>query len=546
MIVFALALTATSATAQTYTPLFTYPGTTNNTSGVTWPGLMSQGPDGELYTTNVSNGAHNFGSVYKFTTTGAYSSLYSFCPVTGCAYGSNPYGGVTLASDGNLYGTTFGGGAYASGTIFRITDTGTWTKLWDFTEGSTSKHLKDEGYPYYPPVQGQDGNFYGVDRGIYTTDYGIFYKITSKGALTAYPFSYTNGDDPNLPTQGTDFNFYGTTQYGGDPTCNCGVVYKVTTGGKITVLHTFKGYPSDGYRPTGALVQAKDGNFYGTTYQGGAYNYGCVFKITPAGVFTLLYSFNSFVGDGVYPEAGLTLGTDGNLYGTTFEGGKSGFYGAIFQLTTAGKEKILYNFCSITGCTDGIYPATPLVQHTDGKFFGSTDGNSLGGSVFYSLDMGLNPFARLVTWSGLVGSTVEILGQGFTGTTNVSFNGASASFTVVSDTYLTATVPSSAATGTVTVTTPGGMLNSNRKFLVTPKILSFSPTSGTVGTSVTITGSGLTGATKVTFGGKASTFTVNSSSQITATVPTGAKTGKIVVTTPGGSATSAASFTVTP
>lgn len=544
IIAFAMLVTATSATAQTYTPLFTYPGTTNNTSGITWPGLMSQGPDGELYSTDVSNGSHNFGSVYKFTITGLYTSLYSFCPLTGCADGSSPYGGVTLGSDGNLYGTTLGGGLYASGTIFKITDTGTPTKLWDFTEGLTSKHLKDEGVPYYPPIQGQDGNYYGVDSGVYTTDYGVFYKITSKGALTAFPFNYTDGADPNLPTQGTDLNFYGTTQLGGDPTCRCGVVYRATTGGKITVLHIFKGYPTDGYRPTGVLVQGYDGNFYGTTYYGGAHNYGCVFKITPAGVFTLLYSFDSFVGDGVYPEAGLTLGTDGNLYGTTLVGGKNG-YGTIFQITTAGKETILYNSCSVVGCNDGIYPATPLVQHTNGEFFGSTGGSSLGGSVFYSLNMGLNPFARLVMWSGLVGNTVEILGQGFTGTTNVSFNGGSASFTVVSDTYLTAKVPSSAATGFVTVTTPGGTLESNRIFLVKPKIVSFSPPSGPVGTPVTITGSGFTGATKVTFGGKASTFTVNNGGQISATVPTGAKTGKIVVTTPGGTATSTTSFTVT-
>ncbi|HEY6370747.1 MAG TPA: choice-of-anchor tandem repeat GloVer-containing protein, partial [Candidatus Sulfotelmatobacter sp.] len=450
MIAFAVVMTTTSATAQTYTRLFTYPGTTNNTSGITWPGLISQGPDGQLYSTDVSDGTHNNGSVYKLTTGGLYTPLLSFCSQTSCADGSNPYGGVTLGNDGDLYGTTYVGGLYDSGTIFKMTDTGTWTKLWDFTEGLTAKHLKDEGLPYYPPILGQDGNYYGVDHGVYSTDYGIFYKMTPKGALTAFPFTFTDGAFPNLPTQGTDFNFYGTARLGGDPTCKCGVVYKATTGGKIAVLHNFKGYPSDGSLPTGVLVQGNDGNFYGTTYQGGAHNYGCVFKITPAGVITIIYSFESFVGDGVYPEAGLILGTDGNLYGVTAEGGKFG-YGTIFEMTTAGKETILYNSCSVVGCTDGIYPATPLVQHSDGRFFGNTNGNSLGGSVFYSLDLGLAPFARLVLWSGTVGSTVEILGQGFTGTTKVSFHGASASFKVVSDTYLTATVPAGAATGTVTV-----------------------------------------------------------------------------------------------
>jgi len=149
-------------------------------------------------------------------------------------------------------------------------------------------------------------------------------------------------------------------------------------------------------------------------------------------------------------------------------------------------------------------------------------------------------------FEGKVGKTIEILGQGLTGTSNVSFHGAAATFTVVSDTYLTAVVPASATTGSVTVTTPGGTLTSNKIFRVTPVILSFSPTSGPVGTKVTITGTSFAGATKVTFGGvKATTFSVDSSTQITATVPTGAKTGKIQVTTPGGIATSATTFTVT-
>jgi len=150
-------------------------------------------------------------------------------------------------------------------------------------------------------------------------------------------------------------------------------------------------------------------------------------------------------------------------------------------------------------------------------------------------------------FEGKVGKTIEILGQGLTGTTKVSFHGVSATtFSVVSDTYLTVVVPAGATTGSVTVSTPGGKLTSNRVFRVTPAILSFSPASGPVGTPVTITGTSFTGAKKVTFGGvKATTFSVDSDTQITATVPTGAKTGKIQVTTPGGTATSATDFTVT-
>ena len=161
--------------------------------------------------------------------------------------------------------------------------------------------------------------------------------------------------------------------------------------------------------------------------------------------------------------------------------------------------------------------------------------------------MGLQPFARLVTWSAKVGKTVEILGQGFSGTTVVSFNGVHATFSVVSDTYLTATLPAGALTGTVTVTTPTNTLTSDRKFLVTPQITSIAPTSGIVGSSATVTGISLTQATKLTIGGKTATFTVNSDTKITATVPVGAKTGqKITITTPGGAASSAAAFMVVP
>jgi hypothetical protein len=177
--------------------------------------------------------------------------------------------------------------------------------------------------------------------------------------------------------------------------------------------------------------------------------------------------------------------------------------------------------------------------------YGETVTGGLGGyGTFYSFDVGLGPFVSLVTTSGKVGKTIGILGQGFTGATSVSFNGTSANFSVSSDTYLTAAVPSGATTGAVSVATPTGTLTSNKIFRVTPTILSFSPTSGTVGTPVMITGMSLMQATEVTFGGVAASFTVNSDTQITATVPTGAKTGKIQVTTPGGMATSSTNFTV--
>lgn len=188
------------------------------------------------------------------------------------------------------------------------------------------------------------------------------------------------------------------------------------------------------------------------------------------------------------------------------------------------------------------------MQHTSGMLYGLPNaGGVSNGGVFYSLDVGISRVVSLMPGSGTAGQTIGILGTGLTGTTSVMFGSGSASFTVVSDTYMTAVVPASGTTGAVTVTTPAGPLNGKQIFRVLPVISSFSPTSGPVGTQVTITGTGLTGTTKVTFGGvKASVFTVNSGTQVSAQVPTGAKTGKIGAKTAGGATSSKTTFTVTP
>jgi uncharacterized repeat protein (TIGR03803 family) len=541
---------AMAANAQTYTPLYTYPQTDSGDTGIIWSSVMSQGRDGNLYGTIETNGTYTYGTVYKMTTAGAYSAIYNFCAEGGgCATtGGYPEGGVVLGFDGNLWGTTLNGGKDAAGTVFKVTPEGVLTLVYSFLNG------EDDSAPYFSVLQGQDGNMYGVSEAQYNTQYGSFFKLTTKGVITPHPFDYTNGDAPNLPVLGTDGNFYGTTDFGGDPTCKCGVIYKATAAGKITVLHEFTGFdraPYDGERPLGILVEGNDGNFYGTTYEGGnngTNNGGVVFKITPEGAYSIIHSFVTVAPtyDGQLPESGLVLGTDGNLYGTTTKGGSAG-YGAIYQITTSGAEKVIYNFCTIS-CNDGFVPTTVMVQHTNGKFYGNSSGNSLGGSVFYSLDMGLGPFVRLETWTAEVGATSQILGQGFTGATTVSFNGAvAAKFDVVSDTYMTAVVPAGALSGSVTVTTPAGTLASNRNFLVKPQLKSFAPTSGVVGTTVTITGVSLTQTTNVTIGGKSASFTVISDTEVTAPIPAGARTADAIsITTPGGTATNTTKLVVEP
>jgi uncharacterized repeat protein (TIGR03803 family) len=414
-------------------------------------------------------------------------------------------------------------------------------------------------------VQGTDGNFYGTTSGggaaIAGIDGGTVYKLTASGKLTTlYSFcSQPDCTDGYLPqanlVQATDGNFYGTTVGGGIK--GGGTVFKITRTGKLTTLYSFcsifQGACTDGDEPTAGVVQATDGNFYGTTELGGVNNSGTVFKITPGGKLTTLYSFCSilsagYCADGEYPEAGLLQATDGNLYGTTYRGGTDNG-GTIFEITPQGALTTLYSLSPDT--TDGIvyggvYPLAGLLQATNGSFYGTTDEAGYGGGALFTLAAGLGPFVQTLPTSGKVATAVKILGNNLTSTTNVTFNGVPATFKVVASSEITTTVPIGATTGNVVVTTPSGTLNSNVSFRVTPTISGLSPTSGPIGTSVVITGQSLTGATTVTFGGvKATSFTVNSDSQVTATVPTGAKTGKVVVITPGGAVSSVETFTVT-
>jgi uncharacterized repeat protein (TIGR03803 family) len=525
--------------------------------GVGGPFVFAQGRDGKVYSTSGmggTNGTAGGGTVFDLTTTGSLQVLDNFS-----IEAEGPVSGLALGTDGNLYGSAWAYPGTPGGVLFNITPGGVFTVLYSFTcIGS------DGCVPGSPPIQGTDGNLYGTTTaggtgGTFGNN-GIVYKLTPSGVLTTlYQFPCYNtgagssGCGPSALIQATDGNFYGTDEFGGP--FGAGEVYKITPAGKFTSLYTFTG-GTDGANPAAALIQGSDGNFYGTTCKGGN-GVGGVYKITPGGNLTVLHSFAFNQTEGIFPYAGLVQATNGNLYGATSTGGTSTNCdfnggldcGTIFKVSTNGKFSVVYDFDSTTGAN----PYVTLVQHTNGTLYGATAHGgvqgltpcSTGCGVFYSLNLGLAPFTSLFPYSGKVGKSIGFLGQGFTGTSAVSFSGTSASFRVVSDTYLTATVPSGATTGSVTVTTPGATLTSNKTFRVTPQLLSFSPGSGSAGTPVTITGVSLTQTSKVTFGGvAATTFTVNSDTQVTATVPTGAKTGKIVITTPGGTATSATNFVV--
>lgn len=236
----------------------------------------------------------------------------------------------------------------------------------------------------------------------------------------------------------------------------------------FTTLVSFTG--SNGAHPMyGSLIQDAAGNLYGTTSQGGANDAGTVFQITASGTLTVLYSFCTQAGcpDGSNPWGGLVLGTDGNFYGATFYGGVSN-YGTVFEITPQGTLTTLYSLCSQPNCTDG---ATPVgeVQATNGTFYGAAQdgGGKYADGTLFTLSMGLAPFVEMIPSSGKVGAKVTILGNSLAGATSVTFNGTAATFTVVSDTEISAMVPAGATSGKVEVVISGSTLDGNVAFRVT-------------------------------------------------------------------------------
>jgi uncharacterized repeat protein (TIGR03803 family) len=447
------AATAIVSFGQTFTTLFNFDG--SNGSDPSSP--LVQGFDGNLYGTTYGDGVLSFGTVFKITPGGTLTTLYSFG-----TDGLRPYAGLALASDGIFYGTTVLGGNNGQGTIFKITPRGQLTTLYSFC---AQGNCPDGSFPYAGLVQATDGNFYGVTSLGGTNGKGTVFRITTGGQLTTlHSFAGPEGAQPfGGLVQGTDGNFYGTAAYGGGVHQD-GTVFKITPGGTLTTLGKFRGIR--GTRPETPLIQASDKSFYGTTSEGGASGWGTVFKMTPGGALTTLHSFH--VSDGARPNAPLTQAIDGNFYGTTFSGSTYNA-GTIFRMTSGGTLTTLHMF----DVTNSAYPQAGVVEATDGTFYGTTVGGTgtqcdLGCGTVFSLDVGLGPFVEALPAFGKVGAKVIILGTNLTGTTDVSFNGSSATFNVVSGSEIKTTVPTGATTGKITVTTPGGTLSSNLDFRVRP------------------------------------------------------------------------------
>jgi uncharacterized repeat protein (TIGR03803 family) len=457
-----LAVGLSPASAQTLSALAEFDGTNgSNPANVS----LIQGTDGNFYGTTEGGGTSKTcpggcGTIFKVTPDGVLTAFVSFDGTNG----ELPLAGVFQAIDGNFYGTTYD----VEGTLFKLTPAGEVTTLaYDF-------------YSFGALIEASDLSLYGTSYNGGANGDGSVFKISPSGTVsTIYSFSsYSYGSTvPYGPSGGlieaTDGNFYGMTEFGGNGeslSCSsgCGTVFQLTPAGKLTVVHNFCSTPScnDGFHPIGALLQASDGNLYGTTSVGGVDGNGTVFRITPNGKLKTLHSFCSEpnCSDGAGPYGPLIQATDGNLYGTTLRGGVyDGSYGTIYQLTLSGVLTTVAEF----DLSDGQNPEAGLLQSTSGMFYGVTFAGGNDDGMVYSFDMGLGPFVTTNPTAGNAGIPVIILGNNLTGASSVTFNGQAAEFVVVSDTEIKAKVPSGATTGSVEVVIPGTTLKSNTPFRVT-------------------------------------------------------------------------------
>jgi uncharacterized repeat protein (TIGR03803 family) len=467
-----------------------------------------------------ASAAHSVAQTYTGPNPGTtFTTLHSF----GGTDGRESNAGLVQATNGNLYGTTYYGGTKDSGEVFEITPAGTLTTLHSFCSKSS---CTDGEYTYATPVQGTDGNFYGTTYLGGSKELGTVFKITPSGTLTTlHTFGGTDGSQPLAGlVQGSDGNFYGTTYMGGSQ--GDGEIFKITPSGTHNTLHSFcsRAACKDGRNPFAGLVQGTDGNLYGTTLEGGAKGFGTVFKITPSGTLTTLHSFCTQSGcpEGQFPQTGLVQATNGNLYGTTITGGTYGD-GTIFEITQSGKLTTLYNVCSQSGCPDGNYLYAGLIQATDGNLYGIMDvgGANSAGTIFK------------ITLSGTLTTLYNFCSQ--SGCPDGQY--PAGGLVQATDGNLYGTTADGGANGYGTVFSLSVGLG---PFVETE------PTAAKVGATVKILGTDLTGATSVNFNGKAATFTVVSSSEITTTVPAGATTGEVQVVTPSGTLLSNVSVRVLP
>jgi uncharacterized repeat protein (TIGR03803 family) len=442
---------------------------------------LAQGIDGNLHGTMPTGAwAAPYGSWFDFPIGGTVK-IHELQSATGP---QDPYAGFTLGIDGNLYGGTQHGGKPTStgstyGAIVKVSN-GQMSTVYQFTGGANG------GYPYAPPIQAPDGNLYGVTNDAGNTGY-VYQILLSNGVGTlGWIHPLPSGSRASL-ILASDGNLYGTIPYSGfvipnqAPPGPYGAIFQVTLGGVITGIHNLNG-ASDGSNPWGAVMQAADGNLYGTTTYGGAYAGGTLYRVALNGSnFSVIHSFQ--FNDGIAPAGGLVQGSDGNIYGLTtadgyiqqiyLQGGGPVFKvgGTIFKTDTTGANFVrmftFYGSNLNSGQGSGLNPYATPALHTSGTLYGltmfggsgPTNTNYFGtydnGGELFSYGTGMAPFVSVVSQrNAKIGDRISIIGQGFLSLNSISFNGTLApkgTYQVVSDNFMTVLVPSGATTGKIVV-----------------------------------------------------------------------------------------------
>jgi uncharacterized repeat protein (TIGR03803 family) len=384
----ALTTVINSASAQTETVLYTFMGTPDEAAS---SANLVQNAQGNYIGTTSSGGTvtssfpQGCGTVFEVTPDGNETILYRF---KGAPDGASPKAGLVLDEKGNMYGTTYSGGAHGLGTVFEISAKGKEKVLYSFTG------RPDGDAPQSNLAFDKKGSLYGTTISGGAHGYGVVFKVSRSGKEKVL-YSFAGTPDGAAPEAGVVLdgtgNLYGTTTYGGpsQPSkCQqgCGVVFKVTPAGKESVLYGFEA-GTDGSSPTAGLLLDKAGNLYGTTIQGGGSVHcgggcGTVFELTSAGQETVLYSFGASNNDGAFPQAGLIVDSAGNFYGTTNGAGSA--FGTVFELTPSGRETILHSF---KGTPDGSSPQAGLLLDPSSDLIGTTfaGGNSDGYGVVFKV-----------------------------------------------------------------------------------------------------------------------------------------------------------------
>ncbi len=370
-----------TAQAQTYTVLYQFKA--GNDGAHPYAGVAIDTSRNALFGTTEDDGSYASGTVFKLSKNGE-NVLHNFTGSAGD--GENPNAvGLVLDSAGNLFGATGGGGIYGGvcggdgcGVLYKVSQQGTEKVLYEFQGGA------DGSFPVGALAIDSLGNVYGSTGNGGKYGFGSVFEMTQAGLVTLYAFDPFDGSDGEAPyggvTRDSAGNLYGTTLAGG--LGNGGIVYKIDPSGTETILYNFGSQNGDGAFPWAGLSLDAQGNLYGTTSIGGANGFGNVFRLTPAGVETVLYNFGPPPdGQSPYYGDGVILDPAGNLYGVTTSGGASAF-GVVYKVDTSGKETILHSFSG----PDGKLPEGNLAMDPKGNLYGTTtEGGAYGGGVIFRI-----------------------------------------------------------------------------------------------------------------------------------------------------------------